>query len=185
LHAALRDSRVRALLLINLQVVVWESGLTPARDLRALRSQPLSLSRLRRVATPRRVRAFARWMLAAPLRWVQRMITGQSPSAAAEGQVDHALERLLASGTRAVWLFTNHEPLYGELVRSGWKERLAGSPNMTFAHIDVRDHTMRPGPCQRELHAALDRAVELELERAAAPALPSRRRAAGTPSAAQ
>ena len=94
--------------------------------------------------------------------------------AATAREVDRALEGLLASNKRALWLFSNYEPLYDELVRSGWADRLAGSPNMTFAHIAVRDHTMRPSWCQRQVHAALDRVVQLELERTAAPAVPSR-----------
>ncbi len=178
LHAALRDRRVCAVLLLNLHVVIWDSGLTRARDLRAFLSQPYSLSRsrrvvsrFRRVATWRRVGGSLRWMLAASLRWLKRLVSGE-PSTARE--VDQALEGLLASNKRALWLFSNGEELHDELVRSGWADRLAASPNMTFAYIDVRDHTMRPSWCQRQVHAALDRAVQLELERAEAPTVPSR-----------
>ena len=174
LHAALRDRRVCAVLMLNLQVVVWDSGLTPARDIHALLTQRFSLSRFRRVATARRVRGFLRWMLGAPLRWLRRLVSGEPSTAATAREVDRALEGLLASNKRALWLFSNYEPLYDELVRSGWADRLAGSPNMTFAHIAVRDHTMRPSWCQRQVHAALDRVVQLELERTEAPTVPSR-----------
>ena len=174
LHGALRDSRVCAVLLLNLQVVIWEPGLVPARDLRALVSEPFSPSRFRRVATGPRVRAFVRWMLAAPLRSLKRTVSGEPSTAATAREVDQSLEGLLASNKRALWLFSDHEPLYDELVRSGWQRKLAASPNITFAHIAVRDHTMRPSWCQRQVHAALDRAVELELERTPAPTVPSR-----------
>jgi predicted alpha/beta-hydrolase family hydrolase/alpha/beta superfamily hydrolase len=174
LQGALRDSRVCAALMLNLQMVTYDPGLAPARDLRALVSQPFSLSRIRRAATGPRLRAFVRWMLAAPLRWLKRMVSGESSTAATGQELDRALNGLLASNKRALWIFSDHEPLYDELVRSGWEGRLAGSPHITFAHIAVRDHTMRPSWCQRQVHAALDRAVELELEQNPAPTVPSR-----------
>jgi pimeloyl-ACP methyl ester carboxylesterase len=173
LQGALRDSRVCAALMLNLQMVTYDPGLRPARDLRALVSEPLSLSRLRRAASGPRLRAFMRWMLAAPLRWLKRTTSGEPSTATTVQALDQALEGLLASNKRALWIFSAREPLYDELVRSGWEARLAASPNITFVHIAVRDHTMRPSRCQRQVHAALDRAVELELERTAAPPFPA------------
>jgi pimeloyl-ACP methyl ester carboxylesterase len=173
LHAALRDSRVCAVLMLNPDVVIWEPGLDPARDLRRLVSQPFSLTRVRRVVTGPRLRAFVRWMLAAPVRWLKRIVSGKPSTAATAREVDQALDGLLASNKRALWLFSDHEPLYDELVRSGWEGRLAASPSITFAHIHVRDHTMRPSWYQRQVHAALDRAVELELEPTPVPTVTS------------
>ncbi|MGO9886163.1 MAG: alpha/beta fold hydrolase [Solirubrobacteraceae bacterium] len=173
LQGALRDSRVCAALMLNLQMVTYDPGLSPARDLRALVSEPFSLSRLRRAATGPRLRAFVRWMLATPLRWLKRMASGESSTAATGQELDRALNGLLASNKRALWIFSDHEPLYDELVRSGWEGRLAGSPHITFAHIAVRDHTMRASWCQRQVHAALDRAVEFELEQSPAPTVPA------------
>jgi len=153
--------------------VIWEPGLDPARDLRRLVSQPFSLTRVRRVVTGPRLRAFVRWMLAAPVRWLKRIVSGKPSTAATAREVDQALDGLLASNKRALWLFSDHEPLYDELVRSGWEGRLAASPSITFAHIHVRDHTMRPSWYQRQVHAALDRAVELELEPTPVPTVTS------------
>jgi pimeloyl-ACP methyl ester carboxylesterase len=174
LHGALRDARVCAVLMLNLNVVIWDRGLRPARDLRTLLSEPFSLSRLRRAATGWRVRAFARWVLEAPLRWLKRIVSGEPPHVSTAREVDRALDGLLASNKRALWLFTDDEPLYDELVHSGWVRRLARSPNMTFARIGVRDHTMRASRYQREVHAALDRAVQQELARTSTPTVPSR-----------
>ena len=165
LQGALRDSRVCGALMLNLQMVMYDPGLRPARDLRALVSKGFSLSRLRRADTGPRVRALMRWMLAAPLRWLKRITSAEPSAAAPMRDLDQALNDLVASNKRALWVFSEDEPLYNELVRSGWEDRLAGSPNINFVHIPVRDHTMRPSWCQRQVHAALDQAVELELGR--------------------
>jgi hypothetical protein len=113
-----------------------------------------------------------RWMLVAPLRWLKRMTSGEPSTATTTQELDQALKDLVASNKRALWVFSEDEPLYNELVRSGWEGRLAGSPNITFVHIAVRDHTMRPSWCQRQVHAALDNAIELELERTSVPPFP-------------
>lgn len=172
LQGALRDSRVCGALLLNLQMVTYDPGLRPARDLRALVSKRFSLSRLRRADTGPRLRALMRWMLVAPLRWLKRMTSGEPSTATTTQELDQALKDLVASNKRALWVFSEDEPLYNELVRSGWEGRLAGSPNITFVHIAVRDHTMRPSWCQRQVHAALDNAIELELERTSVPPFP-------------
>ena len=168
-HAALRDPRVCAVMLINLRTLTsWDPGLGPTRDLRALFSEPFSLSRMRRVATGPRLRSFLRWMLAAPGRRLRRLVLGEDPSAAAERELDSALTAVMASGKRVLLLFSEHEPLYDEFTRSGRIERLASTPNVTIERIRVRDHTMRPSWAQRQAHSALDRALvrepEVELE---------------------
>jgi len=164
-HAALRDPRVCAVMLINLRTLTsWDPGLGPTRDLRALFSEPFSLSRMRRVATGPRLRSFLRWMLAAPGRRLRRLVLGEDPSAAAERELDSALDAVMASGKRVLLLFSEHEPLYDEFTRSGRIERLASTPNVTIERIRVRDHTMRPSWAQRQAHSALDRALVREPE---------------------
>ncbi len=168
-HAALCDPRVSGVMLINLRALAsWDPGLGPARDLRALFSQPFSVSRIRRVATGPRLRLFLRWMLAAPGRRLGRLALREDPAAAAEREIDSALDAVLASGKRVLLLFSEHEPLYDEFTRSGRTERLRAAPNVTIDRIRVRDHTLRPSWAQRQAHLALDRALvrepDIELE---------------------
>ncbi len=163
-HGALRDPRVCAVMLVNLRALFWDPGLGPARDLRALLSEPFSLSRIRRVATGPRLRSLMRWIVGAPGRRLGRLgPAGPLAAAAAERDVDSALNALVASGKRVILLFTEHEPVYDELDRSGHAEQLATAGNVTIERFRVRDHTMRPSWAQRQAHAALDRAIAREL----------------------
>jgi dienelactone hydrolase len=163
LHAALAEPGIEAALLINPRILVWSSGVGAARDLRAVLSPPYSLARIRRVATARRVRTLALWLLATPVRWLRRR---SAPAATPERELKALLDRVIASGKRVAFLFSVHEPVDAELRRSGDARRLAAAPGVSFTHIPVRDHTMRPVWAQREAHAALDAAVLGELHRA-------------------
>ncbi|HEY5189937.1 MAG TPA: hypothetical protein VII87_12930 [Solirubrobacteraceae bacterium] len=162
LHCALRDERVSGVMLINLRAVIWNPGLTPARDLRALFSQPLSLARVRRVATVPRVWALIRWLLAAPVRAVRKLATRDDDGVSAEREAQGLLEVIVNSGRRVLLLFSEHEPVYDELLRSGADRWLTASPNVSLERIAVRDHTLRPVWAQGELHSALDRALARE-----------------------
>ncbi len=162
LHCALRDERVSGLMLINLRAVIWDPGLDPARDLRALFSLPLSLSRIRRVATASRVRALIRWLTTAPLRRLRRLLAGDLKEAPGEREAQALLEVIVNSGRRVLLLFSEREPVYDELVRSGHSQGLSAAPNVSLERIPVRDHTLRPVWAQGELHAALDRALARE-----------------------
>jgi pimeloyl-ACP methyl ester carboxylesterase len=163
-HAALRDPRVCAAILINPRALIWDAGLGPARDLRALLTERFSFSTIRRVATGERLREFVRWLVATPRRRLRRLASGEA-SLPSERDLDTALEQLRLSGKRVLLLFSEHEPLYEEFVRSGRAELLAAWPSVTFEYVAVRDHTLRPNWAQNQAHAALDRALELELER--------------------
>ncbi|MGI8506812.1 MAG: hypothetical protein ACR2MK_08430 [Solirubrobacteraceae bacterium] len=158
-HAALGDDRVCAAVMMNPRALIWDPGLAPARDLKALTSERLSLARLRRSATPARVLALARWLLGAPRRWFSRL----SAPRAIDGEIDSALEQLLDTGKRGLLLFSEHEPLHDELVSSGRMTLLGQYPAITLERIQVRDHTLRPNWSQRQAHEALDRALRREL----------------------
>jgi hypothetical protein len=158
-HSALRDPRVRAVMLLNPRALIWRSGLGPGRDLRALVTQRPSLSKIRRLATGPRLHAFLRWLAATPARVFRRLALRESEAAATERELDTELGRLVSSGRGVLLLFSAHEPLHEELARTGVLARLAAAPNVTVEYVDVRDHTMRPCWAQRELHAALDRAL--------------------------
>jgi dienelactone hydrolase len=163
-HGALRDPRVSATLMLNPRALIWDTGLGPARDLRALLTQPVSLSKIHRLATGPRLQAFVRWILDAPRRAL-RALLGQAPAALTERELDAALERLRQSGKSSLLLFSAHEPLDDELTRSGRATQLAAWPTMTLERIAVRDHTLRPNWAQGRAHAILDRVIAAELER--------------------
>jgi hypothetical protein len=167
-QGAARDPRVCGALLVNPRALIWDAGLGPARDLRALITEPFSLSRIRRVATGPRLRLFLRWLLAGPARRLRRIGTGESAGAAVERDLDAIFDQLSVTGKRILMLFSAHEPLDDELVRSGRAAKLAAGGNLTVERVAVRDHTMRPVWAQQQAHAALDRAIERELSLSAA-----------------
>jgi dienelactone hydrolase len=164
-HAALRDERVQAVLLINPRALIYTEALGPGRDLRALLTQRPSLSKLRRLATGSRLRSFLRWIARTPLRALRRLGGAAPPAAAYENDLDAALGQFADSGKRMMLLFSEHEPLHEELVRSGRMQRLQAAPGVTCERVRIRDHTLRPLWAQAEAHAALDRALERELRR--------------------
>jgi dienelactone hydrolase len=166
-HAALEDERVCAVMLLNPRALIWTAGLGPGRDLRAFLRQPFSASKIRRLATGPRLRAFVRWLAATPVRLLRRLWTPESESTAAGRRLEADLDRLLSSGKRMLLLFSSHEPLHDELAATGRLARAAAAPNATVEEIAVRDHTIRPGWAQRELHRALDGALARERQLAA------------------
>ena len=159
-HCLLRDPRVATALMLNPGALIWDPALLPARDFHGLLSGPFSWSRIRKQASLARMRALMRWLLTAPKRWLSRRAAGPRD----EGELNAALDRLDASGKRALLLFSENEPVHRELVRSGAMARLERSPNVTLERISVRDHTLRPTWAQQQAHAALDRGLERELE---------------------
>ncbi|MGA2011229.1 MAG: CocE/NonD family hydrolase [Solirubrobacteraceae bacterium] len=164
LHAGLADPGAGAVLLINPRALVWDAQLGPARDFRALLSQPFSPAKIARLATGERLRSFIRWAVAAPGRWLARVLTGHSPTETTEHELDALLDRLVASGKRTLFLFAEHEPVDAELQRSGRAQRLGAAPNVRFERVAVRDHTLRPVWAQREAHAVLDAFIARELQ---------------------
>lgn len=161
-HTCLDDPRVPAVALVNQRVLVWDEGLGPSRYLRILFTERPSLSRFRRVVTPRLALGVLAWVLKAPLRRLQRLIRTDGDGAAA-ATPDELLARLLRSDKRATFLFSEREPLSNELERAGWLHRLQATGRVTVERVPVADHTLRPVWAQSQAHAALDRAVGREL----------------------
>jgi dienelactone hydrolase len=162
-HAALDDARVVAALMVNPRVLVWDPDLAPARDLRALISQPLSVSKIHREASSTRVLMLARWLLAAPLRSISSRRSRRPGRVSAVSEVDAVLDRLRGAESRALLLFSEREPLRDELERSGRMAMLRQWPNVTVEHVAVHDHTLRPSSAQRQANEILDRALDREL----------------------
>ena len=127
-------------------------------------TQRPSLSKISRLATGPRLNDFLRWIAATPLRLLRRLRSRESEGAATERQLAAELRRLVSSGRRVLFLFSAHEPLHAEMERTGRMAELAAAPNATVEYVNVRDHTMRPGWAQTEVHAALDRALAREID---------------------
>lgn len=171
-HLALEDPRVRGVMLLNPRALIWTTELGPRRDLRAALTQRPSLRRLRRAATPSRLGAVARWLALAPRRAIGRLSPAKAGQATSSRALEHDLDRLVSSGCRMLLLFSEREPVEGELERAGLLARLADAPNVSLEHVPVVDHTMRAGWAQDQVHRALDRVVEQERDRAAGAAEP-------------
>ena len=165
-HAMLDDPHVTATAMLNPRALIWDEGLAPSRDLRRVFTDR-SWSRLRKNATPERLRAVMLWLAGTPVRWWRRLAHGAELTT--DAQVDVALDRLRTSNKRALMLFSGREPLMEDLTRSGRLGELESWPNVTVARIAVKDHTLRPGWAQRETAALLDGALERELGRTAEP----------------
>jgi pimeloyl-ACP methyl ester carboxylesterase len=163
LHAAVQDPRVSAILMLNPRALIWDPSLTSARDFRALVFKRSPWSKIRRSVTARRVRALIRWMLAETIRRALRLRRRAAREPAEANDLDTVLERLHAAGTRALIVFSDNEPLHEELVRSGRMARLEQWPSVTVNRIHVLDHSLRPNWAQRQVHEALDRALDREL----------------------
>jgi dienelactone hydrolase len=165
-QTSVADPRVCAAAIVNPRVLVWDTGVAPARHLRTLLTERPSLTRIRQVATPALVGALVRWLIVtavtwvigAPRRWLRRH--AEVP----ESDVDRLLTELIDSGKRALLMFSEREPLYGELVRAGRIARLQAAPNVTMERLSVTDHTLRPSWAQDRAQEALDRMLELEVD---------------------
>jgi hypothetical protein len=159
----LDDDRVCSAGMINCRVLAWQQDLAASRYVRTLLSRRPSPAYIRGILTPAIVMALVRWLLRAPARQLRHL---RGHRAGGENQVDRRLTRLLASGKRVTLLFTEREPLRDELERSGWLARLDAAPNVTVDRVGVIDHTLRPAWAQEQLEAALDRALDAELQAA-------------------
>ncbi|HWF72605.1 MAG TPA: alpha/beta fold hydrolase [Solirubrobacteraceae bacterium] len=175
-HAALRDPRVSTALMLNPRRLFWDPALTPSRDFRWLLVNRTARQLLGLVLNPAtwlrihvedsgaRVRALLLWMLAAPKRAILNHTLRRPKGPAALNEFDAAFDRLEATGKRVMVMFSGDEPLDFELTRSGQMAELEQRENVTLESVEVRDHTCRPIPAQREVHAILDRALQREVE---------------------
>jgi dienelactone hydrolase len=160
-HAALLDDRVTSTLMLNPRVVIWDEGLSPARDLR--HASYRSLVRLGRPETRARLYGVVRWFVRRTWRRLASAATHAPPPDSLEVEVEAALGQLRASGKRTLFLFAANEPLEQDLIRAGAISELADWPSLTVDRIAVASHTMRPHWAQSQANDCLDRALEREL----------------------
>jgi dienelactone hydrolase len=160
-HTALIDDRVTSTLMLNPRVVIWDEGLSPARDMR--HASYRSLVHLGRAETRARLYGVVRWFLRRTWRRMTSAVTRTEPRNSLEVEVEAALGQLRASGKRTLFLFAANEPLEQDLIRAGLISELADWPSLTVDRIAVDSHTLRPHWAQAQANDSLDRALEREL----------------------
>ncbi len=150
LHIADRDPRVKAVVLLNPQLLFWDAEAGPRREVRRALSvlTPKGFRALLRADRPfARLLAVIRYLLARPFRPGGDAVPAQSA-------VRELVDRLVARGQHVAFAFSGSEPLHDELRRSGDAEAL------TIHALPLRSHTLKPLEAQRAAHAVLDGAVE-------------------------
>jgi pimeloyl-ACP methyl ester carboxylesterase len=160
-HTALEDPRVIAAYLLNPRALFWEESVQPGRDFRRGVLNPSKWRKLRLIPRARYI-AFARWVLRSPVRLAASAMA-RALGRRAPDRVGLALDRLSATRTHLLLLFSEREPLYEELMDSGVLSRLERWPNITLELVIGHDHTLRPLISQRQAHEALDRALARDL----------------------
>jgi len=166
LHSALADERVRGLLLVNLLAFVWSPQLGAARDARRARA----LLHGRELTRVLRIVATDRWritrMLATKLRQVTSIHRRVERQTRFADEVVEMLDQLRERDVETLLLFSLDEPLLDDFAEDGLMPRLGEWPNVHLDRIATDDHVFRPLWSQRDVHRALDDALERTLARA-------------------
>jgi alpha-beta hydrolase superfamily lysophospholipase len=163
-HAALRDERVVAALMLNPQALFWDESLEASRALRRGVLRTSSWRKLLHGQVPlERLRDLVR---RAPLALPRRALARRAARRRGENELEAALDRLRDTGKVLRFVFSGNEPLCEELELEGFLDRLERWPNMSVEFIPGRIHTLRPLQAQQGAHEALDRALSDMLERA-------------------
>lgn len=164
-HAALQDERVASALLVNSRALYWDATLDATREARKsskLLTGSLWSRFLRGGVSPRRVFEFA----SAILLTLVRLPISMAKRRAGRRLVDDAFDRLRDAHKRVLFIFGEREPLLDDLEREGQLARLDRWPNIEIEQVPGRYHSLEPISAQRRVHEALDRALEVELDRA-------------------
>ena len=165
-HAALRDRRVTAALMLNPQTLFWDASLETTRALRkAFLHRSSWLRLIRGQVKPARLVRLVRRMPAGAAAGVRRVRMRRAARLTDSDPLDLALAQLARDDKRAVFIFSGEEPLRDELLREDRMRQLESEPQVRVEYIPGTDHTLRPPAARAGAHAALDRALERELER--------------------
>jgi pimeloyl-ACP methyl ester carboxylesterase/alpha/beta superfamily hydrolase len=157
-HAALRDERVSAALMLNPQTLFWDASLSTTRILRRG-----SRKKLLRGEVP--LRRLLKLAVRIPMLLVRRAHSRFVARAQGGSELDRALDRLRDANKQVRFMFSGPEPLREELEREGRAQSGDRWPNVGFDFIPGDDHILRAPQSQRLTHEALDRALERELRR--------------------
>lgn len=173
-QTALRDPRVRAVTMINAEVLVWRPEILDERDLRRdlealdgrrfsrLLHAEVKLSRIW-VLTASLIRGAVRAGVA-KLRKLARL--RRRPGGGWEAQLNQDLDCLELAGTRVLMGFSRGEAAFEELEAVGFPERARSGrwSNLSLIDLPGNDHTLRSTASQAALAQILDRDLEQTLE---------------------
>ncbi len=168
-HGAARDERVRAALLMNPRLLVWDPAVVARREVRTLTElQKVAGWRrlLRGEVTLSRMAAVLRALGVRTWLALRRLPSALLPTRrrAAGNPVEALLARLRDNGTRVLIGFSDDEPLHDELQEEGFFAHLDRWPNLEIRRLPGRDHTFRPIVAQRAVQALLDSELTRLLE---------------------
>jgi pimeloyl-ACP methyl ester carboxylesterase len=164
-RAALADSRVSALVLVNLWSFVWSEELAAGRDARRARALLRSGSWrdvARIAASEGRIGRFARITL-------RRVLSGERSGGdiaeAVAAETDLMLDKLDARDVETLLLLSGSEPLAEDFEADGRLERLSRWPRLSYERIPIDDHIFRPLWAQHYVNEAFDGALRRALGR--------------------
>jgi pimeloyl-ACP methyl ester carboxylesterase len=163
-HAALRDRRVSAALMINLYAFEWDGEMLAEREAHRI----ASLVRSGGIGWMRAMTAERLWRAARTLPSQIRSARRQRNSYAA---VEPGIRRLGETGAQGLFIFSRGEPLHEDFLHSGHMGDIEQWPQLSFDAIPSRDHTFRAIWLQEHVHATLDRALERVLSAPGQPIL--------------
>lgn len=168
-HGAARDERVRAALLMNPRLLVWDPEVVARRE-RGTLAELQNVAGWRRLlrgeVTLTRMRVVARAFTVHAWRGVTRLPSAlhRKRGQQAANPVEALLARLRDNGTRVVIGFSGDEPLHDELEEEGFFARLGEWPNLEVRTLPGRDHTFRPIIAQRAVQDLFDRELTRVLD---------------------
>ncbi|HLB21877.1 MAG TPA: alpha/beta fold hydrolase [Solirubrobacteraceae bacterium] len=172
LHAALADERVRAVVMINPRALFWDRSVSSMREARnvrkALRADTWA-KLVRGQITAQRARAIGAGVAVVVRSLPARALANWRAWRTGGDRLHRALERLQASDTRLLGIFTASEPVLEELTRNGGLARMRARANVRICSIPgpLRSHTLEPLPLQRAVSALLDEELDRALGAAA------------------
>jgi len=171
LHAALADTRIRSLGLVNLRAWFWSDSLEAMRDARRARTvlRSAGLGGAARVAMSNgsQIPRILRTRLRAGLSLRGARATGSGLGA----PIARSLDSLRDGGVDTLLLLSRGEPLYDDFAEFGVIARLGQWPNLRLERIPLHDHVVRPLWAQTLVHAALDALLQRALNRASVTAV--------------
>jgi alpha-beta hydrolase superfamily lysophospholipase len=160
-HAAIRDKRVIAAIMLNPRTLFFDPATQIARNFRRGVLRRSSWRRILQGEVP--LSQILDFAYHAPFVLPRRRLASWRARRSGGDELDHALDDLCDQGKRVRLIFTENEPLREELEAEDRLDRPDRWPNVTVDFIPGRIHTLRPFASQRAAHEAFDRALEREL----------------------
>ena len=169
-HTALRETRVRAVVMLNPRALFWRDDLEREHGAWIVRRQILNTRNWRRIMRREvggtRVRASLRVAWAAAGLRVSRMLGRSRRDASTGDRITEAFDRLRDSDVRVSMAFSEREPLHHELTVDGHLAQLSRWPQLQVDQLPGAVHTLQSLDAQAAAHAIIDREVERALQRA-------------------